>query len=266
MNNYIRSDYDDSTYLDEMFSDDIENDFERSSFLITESTWDSYKEKISEIIQKIIKAIKEFCLKVKIKVNTKIQQMQVNKKLEELKTILAKKRDKIMNKQFNYFDFRKYKKFYKDFINKYIAELKVGLNKDFKNAAEYEKWRESMMKKLSEFNFKLTDEEQWRLSTSINDAIKLTEEETKNREHNIDMIEKEGSDTLKDIEKYYKKIDIEGSHINFSRGSLSLLKSKNSLIGYVCSQIAKCIKTIVKFITKHLFACITGLIVLIIAV
>ena len=194
-----------------------------------------------------------------------MEQVKLNKKLDELKNILAVKRAKIMGKKIKYFDIKKYKSFYTDFINRYTAELKKGLNKEFKSVEEYEKWKIDMLNKLADFQFKLSDTEQWKLSVAINSAVGLTEEEAKNREKNLKMVEEHGSGAIKGLENYYKRLDNEHSFVNYNKKSLHIFKLQNSFIGLVCSKIAQCIKTIAKIITKHPFTCITALLVCLIA-
>lgn len=230
-----------------------------------EATWENIKKTASEIFQRFYEAVKKFFKEIKIKIDTAIQQQKVNKKLEELKDILAKKKSRILNKKYNYFDIKKYKMFYTDFINRYIAELKSGLNKNFKTVEEYENWKESMLNKLSDFNYKLSDEEQWKLSISINSAVQLTEEEVKNRDRNLKMVEESGTQAVKNLEKYYKKIDTEKSVVNFEKNQVKVFSMHNSFIGLVCSKIAQLMKTVANIITKHTFACITALIVILIA-
>lgn len=239
------------------------NSYDDNVFI--ESTLSDFKDKVSKVIKQILESLKKFFKDVRVKISTKVQQIQLNRKLEELKDMMAKKRSKVLNKKINYFDVKKYKQYYSDFINRYVAELKSGLNKDFKSVEEYECWRIGMLNKLADFNYKLSDEEQWKLSITINSAVKLSEEEARNREKNLKMVEDDGSSAIKGIEKYYKKIDTENSFVNYDKHRLKIFKLQNSFIGFVCSKIAQCIKTIVKFITKHTFACITTLLVILIA-
>ena len=74
------------------------------------------------------------------------------------------------------------------FINTYVAELKRGLNKDFKSVEEFEKWKNKMTNDLCEFNYTLTDKERWTLSSAVNDAVQLTEEEIKNKNQSLKQI------------------------------------------------------------------------------
>lgn len=226
---------------------------------------DELKEKLSKIVKDIVEALKKFVKDIKIKINTEIQKIQLNTKLEELKDMMAKKRSKVMNKHYNYFDIQKYKKYYTDFINRYTSELKKGLNKEFNTVEEYEKWKTEMMNKLSDFTFKLTDEEQWKLTISINSAVKLSEEEVKNRDNNLKMVEECGSDNIKGLEKYYRTLDAGKSYVNYSSNALHIFRLQNTFIGLVCSKLAQAVKTVIRFVTKHTFACITALLVVLIA-
>jgi hypothetical protein len=246
------------SFLDKSKAEDIKKEEMESSFK-------KFINKMLEIIGKILKSIKDFCNSARIKVAAHVQSFKLNKKLDELKDIMAKKKSKFLNKKYNYFDIKKYKAYYSDFINRYTQELKKGLNTDFKTVEDYEKWRLDMINKLSDFNYKLSDEEQWKLSISINSAIQLSDTEARNRDKNLKMVEEDGSRNIKSIENHYKKIDIENSMVNYNGKKYQLFRLKNSFIGVICSKIAQCIKTVVKFITKHTFACITGLIVVLLA-
>jgi hypothetical protein len=233
--------------------------------LFYEMTLDDFKEKISGVIKKILESLKEFFQKIRVQLSIKVEQFKLNKKLEELKDLMAKKKAKILGTKYSYFDIQKYKAYYTDFINRYTAELKKGLNKNFKNVDEYERWRVSMLNKLSDFNFKLSDEEQWKLSITINGAVELTEKEAMNREKNLKMVEEDGTRALKDLERHYKQIDLEHSQVNISKDGFRIFKMQNSFLAMVCNKIAQAIKTVVRIITRHPFECITALIVLLIA-
>lgn len=231
----------------------------------TEASVDSFKEQMMKIFEKILKMIKDFCKDIKIKISTQIQKIQLNKKLAELKDLLAKKRAKAMKQQFNYFDIRRYKKYYTQFINRYVTELKAGLNKKFKTVEEYEQWKNYMMNKLSDFNFKLSDDEQWRLSVSINSAVKLSTEEAENKEANLKLIEDSGSKSVLSLQKYYKSIDVEKSFVNYNRVSLDIFRLQNSFIGTVCSKLWQAIRTVVRFVFKHTISTVLLLIAALIA-
>lgn len=239
------------------------NDIDDKNIFI-EASFDEFKQKFSDVIRKIIESIRKFFFDIRIKLSIKIQQLQLNKKLEELKDLLAKKRSKLVNKKYNYFDIKKYKQFYTQFINSYTAELKKGLNKDFKSVEEYEAWQTYMMNKLSEFNYKLTDDEQWRISTAINSAVELTDEEFKNREKNLKMIEEDGTKKIKDIEKCYINMGTKNSVVNYNKNSMIIFRLKNSFIGRICSKLAQAMQTLIKFVTKHIVGCILGLLAIII--
>lgn len=232
---------------------------------VMEASLDSFKQKALYIIENILEALKKFFKDVKIQIEVQVQKIQLNKKLDELKDLMAKKRAKVVNKNISYFDIKKYKQYYTEFINRYTSELIKGLNKDFKSVEEYEKWQTQMLNRLADFNYKLSDEEQWKLSVTINSAVKLSEEEVKNRDKNLKMVEEQGSESIKGLQRYYKKIDTQNSFVNYKDKRFHIFKLQNSFIGLVCSKIMQCIKTIVHFITKHTFACITTLLVILIA-
>ena len=240
-------------------------EMEDSSYLIEGALEDVAKKAVS-LMEKLLEELKKFFDKLYTYVHTKAQQFELNKKLDELKDIMAKKKAKALGTKASLIDIAKYKKFYTDFINRYTKEVIEGLHKDFKDVKEYEKWRADMMNKLNDFNFKLSDEEQWKLSVSINSALELTEKEAANREKNLKMVEEEGNRSIKQLEGYYKKLDNERSFVNYNKGNFKIFSLQNSFIGFVCSKIAQAIKTVANFIAKHPFVCVTFLLTLLIAV
>ena len=232
---------------------------------VIESSFDNFKEKITEIIKKAIEMVKEFANKIKTKIDIKIQQMQINKKLTELKNLLATKRAKALGKKFSMVDSVRYKKYYKEFINAYINEVKKGLNKDFKTVEEFEKWRTHMSNKLSEFKYTLTDSERWRLSLAINDAVKLTEKEVKNRDTSVVKIKNDAMNVLETINNDFVNDAFGNSVLDLNDRKYVIFKKKHGFISFLITQIASCFKTIISFITKHTLVCVTGLLVLLIA-
>lgn len=233
-----------------------------------ESSLENLKKSISNAIDKLVKMIKDFCHKVLLKMQIRSEQINLNKKLEEMKTLMAKKRSIAVNRRVDIFDINKYKKFYSEFINRYTDELIKGMDKDFSSIEAYESWRAKMLDNLSDFNFKLTDEEQWKMSIAINSAVDLTEAQIKNREKNIMMIEKEGSKSLKLLESKYKKIEVENSFIKVNGKNefkRAIFDRKHNFFMFICSKIAQTLKTLITILTKHTFLCVTALIVVLIA-
>lgn len=201
-----------------------------------------------------------------MQIEIKVQQMKLNKKLAELKDIMARKKSKVVNRKIDYISIQKYKKFYTEFIDRYTEELIKGLNKDFKTVEEYEKWRVDMLNKLADFNYKLSDEEQWKLSVTINSAVELSEKEATNRENNLKMVEQQGSKAIKRLENYYKKIDVENSFVNYDKQHLKIFSLQNTFIGSVCSKLAQAIQKVVRFICNHTIAAIGILLAFMIAI
>ena len=237
--------------------------FESDSDIMLEASFEEFKKKAMDAIDKIIKTVKEFCKKVRMKLDTQVQKIKLNFKLSEIKNILATKKANALGQKYNMMEIHKYKKFYRDFINKYTSEFKQGLNKKFNSVDEYITWEKSMLKKLDDFNYKLSDEEQWRLSTSVNSAIKLTSEELQNRENNLKMIEDAGCNAIDNVSKHYKKIDIDQSHANYEAQNVKITRMKNTLIGRVCCGLSNAVKHVVSFISKHTLIAFLALIAII---
>ena len=230
-----------------------------------EFSLDDFKNKIIDLGKKVMEVLKKFIHEVSIKIDTKIQQMKLNKKFEELKDLLAKKRAKAMGSKITFVDVRKYKKYYKKFINTYISELKRGLNKNFKSVDEFEKWKNKMTNDLCEFNYTLSDDERWILSSAVSDAVKLTEEEIKNKNQSLKQIKDEPASIIDDISKTVVNTPGVRKTVTASKECSNIISGKRSIVGFVISKIGQCVKTLISFVTKHTFACITGLIVLLIA-
>lgn len=248
--------------LDMFYFTALENS---TNIAIMESSLDNLKEKALAAMTKILTAIKNFFDKARMYLEIKVQQHQLNKKLEELKDIMAKKKSKALTKKVNYFDVKKYKEYYTDFINRYTSELIKGLNREFKTVDEYENWRVSMLNKLADFNYKLSDEEQWKLSVTINSAIDLSEKEVNNRQKNLKMVEEEGSKSIKALERFYRKIDIENSFVNYNKQNLKIFRLQNSFIGSVCTSLSQALKKVINFMCKHIILTVGVLIAIAVA-
>lgn len=231
-----------------------------SNDIVLEASFEEFKRKALNAIEKAYNAIKKFFKDLIKQIDIQIQKISLNKKLNELKDLMARKRAKAMGQTYNYFDIQKYKSFYTEFINRYTSELKKGLNKDFKDVREYEKWRTDMLNRLNDFNFKLSDEEQWKLSVSINSAVKLSEQEAKNREKNLKMVEESGLSSIRAIEARYKKIDTENSFVNYDGKHFNFIRLQNSFIATVCTKLINLTKKVARFIAKHTLATIIAII------
>lgn len=235
-----------------------------------EASLSDLKDKVSKAINKLLEMITEFCHKIRVEIQIKSQQISLNKKLKEMKDIFAKKRDRAVNKTTNFFDVYKYEQFYTDFINRYTKELIRGLDKNFTSIAEFEKWQKDMERELSDFNYKLSNEEIWSFSTAISSAVKLSEEQANNREKNIIMIEKHGNSSLKILDSEFKKINPEKFTLDVKEPKLknkikAISNRKVSFFTFVCSKLAQAIKTVVTMVSKHAFLCVTSLLVVLIA-
>ena len=251
---------------------DYMNDLDVFNILIMESTIDDtvmefsvddVKKRILALGKKIIDMLKKFIHDVSIKIDIKIEQMRLNVKFKELKLMLAKKKAKSTKGTFTFIDVRRYKEYYKKFINAYVSEMKAGLNKDFKTVDEFEEWKKKMTDKLCEFSYTLTDKERWTITSAVDDAIRLTEDEVNNKNNSLKQLKDKTSSVINEIsDTVLRSPDIQMASDKTAR----IFSGKQSLIGFVITKIGQCIKTIVSFITKHTFACITGLLVLLIAV
>lgn len=80
------------------------------------------------------------------------------------------------------------------------------------------------------------------------------------------MVEDSGSSAIRNLERYYKKIDTENSFVNYNGTKLKIFSLQNSFIGVICGKIADCIRKVAKFIMKHTFGCIVALIAALIAI
>lgn len=234
-------------------------------FLEKDEKSESFSKKIKQIFSKVYEKIKELIKKAQVYINAKIQSLKINYKLKELKNLLAAKRAKALKKNIKYFDMKEYRKYYSQFINKYTMELKKGLNRDFKSVDEYEQWRTEMDNKLSEFLFKLNDEDRWRLTIAVNNAVQLSSEEIQNREKNLKMVEEDGSRSIKEIEKMYSMKTQKHSFVNDGIGQMFVYRIQDSFIGQAINKLYGCIKTVVKFCAKHIFLTIAGLLAILVA-
>lgn len=214
---------------------------------------------IEKLVVNVLKALADFFKKLMDKVSTKVEQIKINHKLKELKDILAKKKSMFLNKEINYFDMYRYKKYYKSFINEYVKELKIGLNKDFKSLDDYEIWRNNMIDKLSDFKYKLSSDEEWKLITTINNAYELTKKESDNLNKNLNMIKEEGNMSIKTIEKVYLN-GLDGkSMVNYDEGRILYANHKRSFISRIINMISSIIRKVANVIMKHPFVSLSAL-------
>lgn len=247
--NLVKYESEFNNYLDEyelkMFEAVILDD------VIEEFTFDDVKNKIKKIGQKIMDAISKFVTEALFRLSTKMQEMTLNSKFKEMKETLLENRSKSEGHRFAYFDAKKYRLYYKDFINEYTRELKKGINKIYKTESEFNEWKDSMIAKLDKFNERLSHKERWTLSKSINEAITLTEDESNKMKLTYKNIKKDADDV---IEELTNAVD--------SRDPFWVTtKVKESFVVYIMRKMAQLVRTVITFITKHLFLCITALIV-----
>lgn len=213
-------------------------------------------------IQNILDALAEFARKVSVAMASAIQAKKLNEKLSEVKSIMAKNRSKFLDKKINIFDIYKFNKYYTEYINKYTKDIKDMASRKFNSIEDYEKWRDKMQEDLAEFNFKLTDEEQWKLSVSINKAIELSDDEVTNYKKNIALAHQYGEKTITDLKGSFKSEEkMSDSEVNPDTKAASLLRMSNNLVISFCNQIASIVRTVIRTIEKHPFATLALVIV-----
>ena len=222
------------------------------------------KDKICELLKKIKKAIKDFIASAKVAIETKIKQIQLNSKLKELKDMLAKKKAKAVSSKFNIVDIRKYKSYYRKYINEYSAELIKGLNKKFDSIEDFNNWQDLMKNKLAEFDFVLSDKEKWQLTTTVNAAVQLSEEEIATRNNTMKMIDGDGTKLIKELETFYGK-PANGSHLNYDTIDMEYFTSQHAFVGFICAKVQSITKKVINFCIKHPIAAVVSLLFILIA-
>lgn len=230
--------------------------------VLYEMDMESVREAFITAIQNILDALAEFTRKVIVAMSSAIQSKKLDDKLAEVKEIMAKNRAKFLDKKITIIDMAKYNKYYSDYIKKYTKQVKDMTSRKFDSIEEYEDWRDKMQQELSEFNFKLTDEEQWKLTVSINKAIELSEDEAKNYKQNIELAHQYGEKTITDLKGSFKKEEkMSDSEVNQETKAASLLRMSNNLVITCCNQIASIIRSVIRMIQKHPFATLALVIV-----
>ena len=212
-------------------------------------------------IQKILDALSDFTTNLIAEMSARIEAKKLNERLAEIKSVMAKERSELLNHNISIFDMAKYKKFYTDFIDRYTAEIKKMSAREFKSFEEYEEWRDKMQNDLADFNYKLTDEEQWKLSVSVNSAIHMTEDEAQNYKKNLKMAHAYGDKMISDMKSEYHKRDMGTSYVDLSDKDASLFSMKNSAIIGFCNQLSAVIKSILRTMAKHPFATLALIVV-----
>lgn len=229
---------------------------------LIEESFSDFAEKVHMAITRILDALKKFLTDLKIKIDAKIQQSGINKKLMDIKKALAEKKASLLEKC-SYYDIQEYMSSYSKFIKEYTAAVKDGLNKDFKTDSEYNAWKNKMVEKMEQFKETLSNEEKWKLMRSVDTNLKYTEKEFQNRQRNLKVIEDIGNASLREIDEMSTKKF--GFGISLKPHEVEIQKRKRSFIGYICSQIAMCVRTVAKFVSKHVFLCLTAIVIAIVA-
>ena len=230
--------------------------------VLYEMDMESVRNAFITAIQNILDALAEFARKVSVAMASAIQAKKLNEKLAEVKAIMAKNRAKFLSKNITIFDLAKFNKYYSEYVNKYTKEVKDMASRKFSSIEEYESWRDKMQENLAEFNFKLTDEEQWKLSVSINKAIEMSEDEVKNYKQNIELAHKYGEKTIADLKGSFKSEEkMSDSEVNPDNKAASLLRMSNNLVISFCNQIASIVRSVIRMIEKHPFATLTLVVV-----
>lgn len=233
--------------LDNIFLFESDGDFE--------STFKKLKEATLEVIKKVLDMIAEFCKTFKEEIQIRCEQIKLQNKMAEIKSLLAGKRSVLSRGRVSIIAITRYKIEYRRFINMYTREIIKGVNRTFNTVEEYENWRDGVISKLDDFQITLTDEERWKLSERIEVAVKLTDEEIENRDKTMKMLREEGEEPIKSLREYY----YDNAHKSLAenptvQGIIARLKS--SFVGQICNKLARCIRTAIKFVMNHTFKAI----------
>ena len=223
--------------------------------LLEESAFDTIKSKLKEFGRKTIEAIHRFIYNAILKVATKMEEYSINSKLKEIKSGLIEKRINGSD-TITYMDIRKYKKSYTEFIHTYVKEIEAGMHKNFKSKADFKEWESDMMSKLDKFNSILSKEEKWKLSTAINKAVIASEENTGKIKDSFITINRDSKNIIEKLTNAISSDKCEKDDCG---------TEKQSLLRFLMRKISQLVRTVVSFIFKHTFLCITAIIVAIAA-
>lgn len=218
----------------------------------TESAFETVKAKLKEVGRKTIEAIHRFIYNAILKAATKMEEMSINSKLKAAKEKLLEKRQEKSNYSLTYMDIRKYKAAYSDFIKTYVKEFETGMHKNFKSKDDFKEWQNKMVSKFDEFNLTLSENEKWTLTDSINKVIKDSEENSHKLKDNFITINRDSTEIIQKLSKAIS--EDKGESDDYSA-------DKQSLIVFLMRKISQLVRTVVSFIFKHTFLCITAIIV-----
>lgn len=203
---------------------------------------ETFLSKIKEFFTRIINAIKEFGKKVRLNIQTKMLQYQVNKKMAEIKKMIAKGVFRLdPNQKIGYIPSKLLMKDVTAFINTGVALCKNISSKDYKNYDEFVKECNEYGKKLDKIAESFTDAEKYILSVSTIEFVKLYDAEEKNFDKFIKYMQETTVNAEKDLQKEAEKCDD---------------ASKIGYITSVANKLANVNKKIVGFMHKH--SIITG--------
>ena len=229
----------------------LESEFDAKYSLINEFSLSDLVNGIKDFIDNLIEELLKFFSDLMMDVEARMEANNLNKRLDALKTNMAHNRVKYAGTKLSVFSVGNYKKYYTDYITKYTLELKRGLNKEFKTVAEYEAWEEDMIAKLSDFDYKISNEERWKLTTAVNKGVTLTLSEAQHRRQNLEMVRNNGTKTLKELQEYLTGSSKRSSLIETTRDEFMWFKRKDMTIKKISRKIAMVTEKVGRFISKH---------------
>ena len=157
------------------------------------------KEAIKEFFAKLIQAIKDLVRKIKDYIHEKIQNIQMNKKLNELKKAMSENRSKLNGAKVKIFDTTKYMIAYRKYIDLVNVEFKKLTSKKYENSDAFQKEAQRVNELIDSAaeRLGLTSDEKYAIETDVFNALSITEKSIKLYDNEFNLSAKEWEESIR---------------------------------------------------------------------
>lgn len=203
LDNYIKTTTD--LIALEMAHLSVYNEYE--GIYVNESS--SFMNKMTDIFKTIIQTIKKILDKIVLAAQTKIQQIKVNVKLNDLKEKLSSihiDKNAFQDCKKLYPNINAYVRDYKKYINELVKGYKSIYHMTLDNSKDYLKKTKEFEKELNKkYEKMLTCKEREILTSNVRETIEMTERETKNYKKSVNNIYRISENAIESLEGIVSK-------------------------------------------------------------
>ena len=159
----------------------------------------NFKEAIKDFFAKLIQAIKDLVKKIKDYIHEKIQNIQMNKKLNELKKAMSENRSKLNGAKVKIFDTTKYMIAYRKYIDLVNVEFKKLTSKKYENSDAFQKEAQRVNELIDSAaeRLGLTSDEKYAIETDVFNALSITEKSIKLYDNEFNLSAKEWEESIR---------------------------------------------------------------------